>query len=350
MPAPRSLRLPLLPLLLATPLVATPLAAQGTRYTISGHDVAIYNIAGAMRVEAGSGSAVVVEVTRRGNDAAKLTVETGTLNGRETLRVIYPSDRVVYAPLGRHSQTQLRVRDDGTFGDRGGREITISGDGAGLDASADLRVLVPAGQRVAVHVAAGQISVSNVNGQLAVDGSSSDVEASGTRGSLSIDVGSGAVKVTDAQGDLNVDTGSGDVTLSGVRGGDVGIDTGSGEVTGTTLGARTLKIDTGSGGVSLSGVTTEDASIETGSGDIKIDVDATLRSFRAETGSGDVTIRAPASLSAAVDIETSSGGIESDFDVAVTRREEDHLVGRIGAGAGRISVETGSGSVRLLRN
>src|SRR6476661_50197 len=85
------------------------------------------------------------------------------------------------------------------------------------------------------------------------------------------------------------------------------------------------------------------------SGDIRLDVDATLRSFHGETGSGDVTIRAPASLSAALDIETSSGEIESDFEVAVTRREEDHLVGRIGSGTGRISVDTGSGSVRLLR-
>lgn len=330
-------------------LLAAPLAAQSNRYTLTGHDVAIYNLAGAMRIEAGTGSAVVVEVTRGGSDGSKLAVETGPISGRETLRIIYPSDRIVYPALGRHSQSQLRVRDDGTFEGHGGRDVRISGDGSGLEAFADLRVLVPSGQRIAVNLAAGRVTASSVNGQLSIDASSSTVETSGTKGSLSIDVGSGDVKVTGAEGELSIDTGSGNVTLSDLRGGEVGIDTGSGDVTATTLGARTLKVDTGSGNVTLSGVTTEDADIETGSGNIRLDLNGALRSFHGETGSGDVTIRAPASLSAALDIETSSGEIESDFDVAVTRREEDHLVGRIGAGTGRISVDTGSGSVRLLR-
>lgn len=341
-------RRPILPLLIL-PLIAAPLAGQGNRYTVSGKDVAIYNLAGAMRVEAGTGSAVIVEVTRGGEDGSKLDVQTGPISGRETLRIIYPSDRIVYPALGRHSQSQLRVQDDGTFEGHGGRDVRISGDGSGLEAFADLRVLVPSGQRIEINLAAGTVTASNVNGDLSIDASSSNVEATGTKGRLSIDVGSGDVKVTGAEGELSIDTGSGNVNLSGLRGTEVGIDTGSGDVTATTLGARILKVDTGSGNVTLSDVTTEDADIETGSGDIRLDLNGALRSFHGETGSGDVTIRAPATLSAALDIETSSGGIESDFDVAVTRREEDHLVGRIGAGAGRISVDTGSGSVRLLR-
>jgi hypothetical protein len=330
-------------------LLAAPLAAQGSRYTLSGSNVAVYNLAGEMRVEAGSGSAVVVEVTRRGPDGAKLEVQTGAIDSRQTLRVIYPGDRVVYAALGRHSQSQVRVNDDGTFDGRSGRRVTIAGDGSGLEASADLRVLVPAGQRIAVNLVAGRVVVANVNGRLTVDASSADVEATGTRGGLSVDVGSGNVRVGDAEGDVSVDTGSGDVVLTGIRGGDVGVDTGSGGVTGTTLGARTLKIDTGSGDVRLSGLSTADAEVDTGSGSIELDVDATLRSFHAETGSGDVTLRAPASLGAEVDFETSSGEIRSAFDVAVTRREEDHLVGRIGDGRGRMTIETGSGDVTLAR-
>src|SRR5260221_2823754 len=41
-----------------------------------------------------------------------------SLRGRETLRVIYPDDEIVYRELGRGSNTTLRVRDDGTFNDR----------------------------------------------------------------------------------------------------------------------------------------------------------------------------------------------------------------------------------------
>src|SRR5512140_216034 len=147
-------RLPLVPLLL---LLAAPLGAQSTRYTLSGSEVAIYNLAGEMRVEAGSGAAVVVEVTRHGTDAAKLQVESGPLNGRQTLRVIYPGDRIVYPALGRHSESQTRVNDDGTFDGKRGHEVTIAGDGSGLEASADLRVLVPTGQRIAVNLVAGRV-------------------------------------------------------------------------------------------------------------------------------------------------------------------------------------------------
>ena len=330
-------------------LLAAPLAAQGTRYTLSGTDVAVYNLAGEMRVEAGSGSAVVVDVTRHGADAAKLQVENGALNGRQTLRVVYPGDSIVYPALGRHSQSRTRVNDDGTFNGGRGREVTIAGDGSGLEASADLRVLVPAGQRIAVNLVAGRVIVANVNGQLRVDVASADVQATGTRGGLTIDVGSGNVKVSDAEGDVDVDTGSGDVSLTGVRGGDVGIDTGSGDVTGTTVGARSLKIDTGSGAVHLAGLSSADVNLDTGSGDIELDLDGSLRLFHAETGSGNVTLRAPASLGAEVDFETSSGEIRSDFDVTVTRREEDHLIGRIGDGRGRMSIDTGSGDVTLIR-
>ncbi|HYW29916.1 MAG TPA: hypothetical protein VE869_00320, partial [Gemmatimonas sp.] len=59
------------------------------------------------------------------------------------------------------------------------------------------------------------------------------------------------------------------------------------------------------------------------------------------------------SASAEVSIETGSGGISSDFAIATNRLERNRMQGRIGRGTGpgtgRITVETGSGSVRLLK-
>src|SRR5690606_1130224 len=109
------LRHPLLtgPLLLA---LAIPLAAQQpSRHSLAGQSVALYTRAGNVSVEAGSGSAVTAEVTPRGADAARLRVETGPIRDRQTLRVIYPGNEIVYAPLGRRSRTEIQVRDDGTF-------------------------------------------------------------------------------------------------------------------------------------------------------------------------------------------------------------------------------------------
>jgi DUF4097 and DUF4098 domain-containing protein YvlB len=68
-----------------------------------------------------------------------------------------------------------------------------------------------------------------------------------------------------------------------------------------------------------------------------------------ETGSGDVAIVAPSGIGAQLEIETGSGDIESDFPLSVTRSGRHHLIGTIGDGRGRVSVETGSGGVRLLK-
>ncbi|HUF35113.1 MAG TPA: DUF4097 family beta strand repeat-containing protein [Gemmatimonadales bacterium] len=326
-------------------LAAGGAAAQQTeRFTLAGGEVAIYNLAGAVTVEPGPGP-VAVQVTRGGAGAASLAIEQGELRGRETLRIRYPGDRVVYAGINRGSSTDLRVREDGTFGDgsadhdhgrhgrrhaEDGRRVRVAGAGEGLEAHADLRIQVPAGRAVAIYLAVGRVSVANVEGRLLIDAHSAPVTARATKGVLSVDVGSGPVTVSGAEGELSIDTGSGRVEVTGFRGTELSVDTGSGEVSATDVRA---------GGIA----------IETGSGNVTADLRDEIRSLTVETGSGDVAVTAPAALGAEVDIETASGDIETDFALQVTRHARDHLVGRIGDGKGRIAIETGSGDIRLLK-
>jgi len=346
-------------LLVALATLAAPAAPAQTpeRHVLSSDNVAAYNLAGALRVEAGAGSDVVVEVTRGGGDAAKLRVETGPLRGRETLRVIYPDDRIVYPALGRHGTTSLTVADDGTFNDHenrrygGGRRVQISSDGRGLEAYADLRIVVPAGKRVAVYLGVGRATVANVDGDLKVDVASADVTASGTKGTLLIDTGSGNVRLTDATGDISLDTGSGDVALGGVRGRQLKVDTGSGAVTGDRIEADVLKVDTGSGEVALTAVRSPDVNLDTGSGDVRLDLLTDVESLYVETGSGNVTLTVPAALGALVDIDTGSGDIDfAGVTLRVRRLEKDHITGEIGDGRGTVKIETGSEDVRLQRS
>ncbi len=352
--------LPTLALALLT-LAPSALAAQQVeRYTLEGDEIAIYNLAGALTVEPGTGS-VAVELTRGGADAARLTVARGELRGWETLRVIYPSQDVAYAGLESGSSTSLKVREDGTFGDGDhdedddwdrprGRTVRITRDRGDLRAYADMKVRVPAGYRVAFHLAVGRVSVANVNGEILVDSHSAPVTATGVKGSLAVDVGSGDVRVTGGEGTLSVDTGSGSVELSGFRGDELSIDTGSGQVSGSQLNAKSIQVDTGSGDIELTTVTCPELALETGSGSISTEVRGPVRDLALETGSGDISVRAPANLAGDVEIETASGEIETDFPIQVTRHARDHVVGRIGDGVGRVAIETGSGDVRLLKS
>jgi hypothetical protein len=240
------------------PAFPTGASAQDS-YELPGENVAIWNLAGSVNVT-GGGSAVAVDVRRGGADASRLEIATGGLDLDDlgqvsTLRVVYPGDEIVFAGTG---NTEVRVRDDGTFfrgGDDRGRKVKIRESGSGLDAHANLEVRVPRGHTVLVHLAVGEVSVSNVDGDLTVDVGSADVTASGTSGRLLVDTGSGDVEVDGARGDLVVDTGSGDVVARDVGDGDLLIDTGSGDVSGGTISVGSLNVDTGSGAVTLASVT-----------------------------------------------------------------------------------------------
>ena len=327
-------------------------SAQET-HRVSGREVTVYNLAGKVEVVRGSGADVVVRITRGGADAARLDVLTGEVGGRQTLRVVYPDDQIVYPGMGRGSNTSIRVRDDGTFwgrsGDRGD-DVRIRGSGSGLEAWADLVIEVPSGKDFAAFVAAGEVDVRGVESDVSVKTGSGRVEVANVTGDLGVDTGSGSVSVTGVRGSVNLDTGSGSVTIRDVDGDEVVVDTGSGGVRGGGIRARSLAVDTGSGSIELDEVTSADVVLDTGSGSVELVLTADVENLDVDTGSGSVTVRAPADLGGELEIDTGSGGIDMDFAVQVRSVRRDHVTGTLGDGRGRIRIDTGSGSVRLLKN
>jgi len=351
-----------------TTAVAAPVGAQQTeRYALAGSNVAVYNLAGEVSIEAGSGPEVVVELARGGADAGKLEVDIGDIDGWQSLRVIYPSDRVVYPRAGVLSRTNVRVRSDGTFGRINmpgvadqrrdilafgrarGEQVRISGSGGGLEAYADMRVLVPPGQRIAVFLGVGRAIVSNVEGDLLVDVVSASIEARGTRGWLRLDTGSGAIDLRDAEGEVILDTGSGRIQATSVRGPRLVMDTGSGRVEASGIDVDALRVDTGSGSVTLSDVSARTIEVDTGSGAVRLGLLSDVDDVKIDTGSGGVTLMVPETLGAEIVIETGSGGITLDAPVQVREIRRNRFRGTIGDGHGRIEIDTGSGSVRLVR-
>jgi hypothetical protein len=331
--------------------------AQTERRTIAGDRVSIYNLAGKLRIQPASSGPVSVEITRGGRDGGQLKLASGDIRGWSSLRVVYPSDHIVYGELSSRSRVQLRVNSDGTFDDResGGGffnrdRVEIRDSGAGLDAHADFLVRVPKGQRLVVHWGAGDATITNVDGDIRVSVAAATVHAEHTRGQLDLDTGSGGVTVTDAQGEVTLDSGSGSVTVTGVKGESLNIDSGSGSLQGGDIDVKTLKADVGSGGIRLGRVRAARVSVDAGSGGTELELLSVIDELTVDAGSGGVTLRLPAALSADVEIETGSGGIESDFPVQTNRLERNYLRGRIGDGKGRIKIESGSGHVRLLKN
>ena len=329
----------------------TAVQAPPQEYRIAGDHVAVYNLAGTVSVVPGTGSEVVVSVEPRGADAQRLSVESGEIRGAQTLRVRYPSDRIVYGDMGGNSRTGVRVRSDGTFGHgsflRGDR-VDIRSSGSGLEAWADLTIAVPPGQRFSLYLGAGATDVRDVEGDLVLDTQSGSVESAGTSGPLSIDTGSGSVRVAGAIGDLNVDTGSGNVTVDGVAGDRVLVDTGSGSVRVSGVRSESVEVDTGSGRITLLAVEAPDIMVDTGSGSVEVDLAADVERLEVDTGSGGVTLRVPGDLGARFEADTGSGAIDVEVPIDDSTRRRSYVRGTIGDGQGSIVVDTGSGSIRVL--
>jgi len=331
-----------------------PLAQQREQFSLRDSEVAIFNLAGRVEVVGGTQPEVVVDVTRGGRDSDQLRIDQGEKHGIQTLTVVYPGESVVYPPLGRYQRTEVQVASDGTFGHHWGtffgpRSTVIRGSGSGVQAWADLRIAVPRGQKIRVHHVAGEVTVENVDGNLAVDHHTGRISSRNTRGPLSLDTGSGTVIVDRAEGEVRIDTGSGNVDVTGVKGPLLYIDTGSGSVAVEGSAVERLLADTGSGGVRIENVRSGDLHLGTGSGSVRVDLASDVENLVADTGSGSVTLSAPSTLGAEFDIQTGSGGIDVDFPHESFRVERDHVTGKVGDGRGRIRIDTGSGGVRFYR-
>ncbi len=319
-------------------------------YTLTSDRVAIYNLAGNAELVSHPGPHVIVEVRRSGPDRALLRVESDPIDGRESLRVLYPDDGIRYSVSGRGS-IRVRVNRDGTFGHGGGifgENVRISDSGGGTEAWADLRVLIPEGSDVAFYLAAGETTANGVSGRLHLDVVSGPVRTSGTVGSLEIDAGTGSIEVVDAEGEVEVDVGSASIQTNGIRGRRLTIDSGSGSVRGEGIDVGTLSVDTGSGSVRFSSVAAPNISVDTGSGSVRLGLLRDVDEVGIETGSGSVELRVPEELGADLVVRTGSGGVQAEVPVQIRSSRRGRFEGVIGDGNGEIRIETGSGGVDIL--
>lgn len=343
-------------------LASVGLAAQAPAQTIqfTTSDIAVYNYVGTLRVIGSSAPQAEAVVVLRGADANTLTISHEMVRGREVLQLQYP-DRVIRPPANaRRGNMSTMVSRDGTWGWDDGtgqgsrdrtrtRRVEVRDSRDALDAFADIELRVPSGHSARVYLLAGEVTVQNIDGELRVDVGAANITSRNTRGGLWLDTGSGDVQVSGVEGDLHLDTGSGDVTVDNANGDDLDADTGSGDVRLHNVRYRSGRFDTGSGRVELTAATVDNVSLDTGSGDMLAEFARTPSSVTADAGSGDITIGLPDNASLRVAIAARRSQITSEFPIEISRQSRDELRGTIGAGEGRLTVDTGSGRVRLRK-
>ena len=194
---------------------------------------------------------------------------------------------------------------------------------------------VPAGTRV---------TASAVSGEILVRGTGTEVEAHTVSGEIMVEDANGVVELESVSGDIMLTKASGRIDLSTVSGGidltdvsgDVGAESVSGSIVVRRSRLRAFRTETVSGDVSYDGTFSAD-------GD-----------YRLNTHSGDVMLTIPANGNAALELETWSGNIASDFPLTLqpgqdVGRRNRRMQFNIGTGGGRVSAETFSGNITIRR-
>jgi hypothetical protein len=324
----------------------------------AGRPFSVENLAGTMRVVAGSGDAVVAvaRVHAESEDLASAMRFEQVTNERgiPTLRVRYPADQRTFRyGQGRHSHESFSWIESlfGSFGgsnlEYDGRRVVVSGN-RGVLVYADVEVQVPRRALEASFVnRVGPISGEDARGKLRFDTGSGTVTVRRLDGHVVADTGSGDVHADDVKGSFTCDTGSGDCEVTGFSGEELNCETGSGDVRLVRVDARRLRLDTGSGDVEVRDAQAEELVADTGSGDVEVDLaGARLERVKADTGSGNVRLRLGPEASFHVQASTGSGDVVSHYGDAEAIRRGRKVVGyRRGDGRIRIHADTGSGDV-----
>ena len=287
-----------------------------------GSGIDLNHLSGDIRVTAGSASEIKIDATKRvrhrdANEGKRLLdalrVDINNFSGRVEVRTIYPRR--------------------GSFGNN-------------ISASVDYVIAVPPGATVALKSISGDISVTNVKGEVRAETVSGDVTITGTPNVALAKTISGDVTARD----IGTQT---SLVLSTV----------SGTVIGTGLRVRALEAGTVSGDVRLVGSEIERLEARSLSGNIEFDAPLSKGGrYEFMSHSGNVRLVLSGNTGFELDADTFSGNVRSDLPVTLRqmgRQEEPRrgmqrvsnraVRGTYGDGSAYLQVRSHSGSVVITK-
>ena len=159
---------------------------------------------------------------------------------------------------------------------------------------------------------------------------------------IEISSASGDVSLTSAAtGKIEISSTSGKINLIQKENcPKIKLNTASGSIRADVLQAGDLSANTASGKVEIRGTSFGDLSVDSASGDVQISVIETLSECSIDTASGEVTLFLPEKMGFTAEIETGSGGFESDL--ALRQKGETYIAGD---GKAKIEIDTASGDI-----
>ena len=292
--------------------------------------LALELVAGACLAALWAGAADARTVDERRPAAADARISVKNVNGTITVEGWSKKEIQVTGTIGEDVE-ELVI--EGTE-NRWRIEVELPHRGHNTDTEADLQIKVPTSAEVQVDVVNCPIDVTKVDGILELESVNGNVTVSGEPASIAASTVNGRIELTVSSKQVEAHTVNGRILLDGV----------SGEVSAATVG----------GSIDVNGGSFVSAELQTVSGDL--DFTGALQgsgTFDFEAHSGDVILTLPANVSAEFDISTFSGDIDNAFGPSGQRKSKygpgKDLYFQTGGGKARVSINTFSGDVRLIK-
>ena len=204
-----------------------------------------------------------------------------------------------------------------------------------------IELTVPRGVHVVAHTRSGGVTIRSTRGDVEASALDGDIQVRDVAG-INAQAVNGDILVAAATGTVRAQATSGAVTLTDVRG-DIDIGSVSGDLTIKRAVSRRVNARTTSGEVTFDGA---------------LDANGV---YVLASHSGDVTLAIPRNTGAQVDASTWSGSVNSDFPIRLQPGQvmlgqtgqgnritaAKHYTFQIGAGGGRVTVESFSGDITI---
>ncbi|MBA2687758.1 MAG: DUF4097 family beta strand repeat protein [Gemmatimonadaceae bacterium] len=209
--------------------------------------------------------------------------------------------------------------------------LSVEGD-RGRAGEAIFEVSVPRGSRVVMNSTSGDLFASGTRGEVNAESVSGDIDVSDVRRRLSAESVSGSQHIANVVGDVRSEAVSGRIEMENIAG-DIEAETVSGRVVMLDIKSKFVKAGSVSGRVAFAGP-----------------IDPAGR-YEFESHSGSIRLAVPENTGALLRVETFSGHVESDFPVTLqpNRSTQNRFEFQIGNGRARITAESFSGSINIIR-
>ncbi|MDR1735478.1 MAG: DUF4097 domain-containing protein [Oscillospiraceae bacterium] len=249
----------------------------------------------------------------------------GIFIGSERIEVEVPRSWTEGRVTARASSGDIKVESEFRWG---GAEFGTSSGNLGISGSLTLR------EGISASASSGNVRVSDITAASAdLKANSGDITAAGT---------------VEVSGSFTAHTSSGDIELQGrISARDVIVETSSGDIDAQEVTAAGFDMKTSSGSLSCDTLT-GGGQLKTTSGGIRVHRLNPLSDVDARSSSGGITLTIPPEYPFRFEAATSSGGINSDYDLYYTgRNSRTAFVDNGESPAITVTAEATSGGIRL---